>query len=142
MHSHNPSGLLVRSAFHLALAALGLGLRVACRCSARFRSQLTAERTVQIGSADGVFYRYEFATRSVTARSGWTANAAVSLCFDNARLGVITLVSPQAVGRIVRALLDRLAEYEGNAVLVLWFFGLTRYVLPLARSKPLPAPLP
>jgi hypothetical protein len=131
-----------RVLFRWALAGLGLGLRLACRWSARFRAQVAHERTVEIGSADGVARRYEFSPRGVTSRPGRADHPDVGVCFDNARLGLVTLVSPHAVGRIVRALLDRSAQYEGNAVLVLWFFGLTRFVLPLGRMAPLRTPLP
>ena len=44
---------------------------------------------------------------------------------------------PHAVGKFVRALLDGTAEYQGNAVLLLWFYGLTRFVLPIGRMGPL-----
>lgn len=142
MHTTEPSGPLVRASFRLALAGLGIGLRLACRCSGRFRSQLTGKRTVQIGSADGVVHHYVFGVRALVSRAGPADETSVDLCFDNARLGVITLVSPRAIGRIVRALLERRATYTGNAVLVLWFFALTRFVLPLARTAPLRTPLP
>jgi hypothetical protein len=142
MNSRNPSSRLMQLLFRSVLVALGMGLQLAFRWSGRFRSQLAHPRTVQVGSADGVFHHYRFAPRGVTSQAGRLDNPDVGICFDNALLGLITLASPHAVGRIVHALLDRAAEYEGNAVLVLWFFGLTRFVLPLGRTAPLHAPLP
>jgi hypothetical protein len=142
MRSRNPGGPLTRVLFRCALAGLGVGLQLACRWSARFRGQLAHARTVEVGSADGVFHRYEFSLQGVKSRAGRADKPDVGLCFDNARLGLVTLISPHAVGRIVHALLERSAEYEGNAVLVLWFFGLTRFVLPIGRTAPLPTPLP
>lgn len=142
MHSRKPSDPLSRVLFRWALAGLGLGLQLACRWSTRFSGQIAHARTVEIGSADGVRHRYVLSAGGVTSCPGWADSPDVRLCFDNARLGLRTLVSPHAVGRIVRALLDRSAEYEGNAVLVLWFFGLTRFVLPIARTAPLRTPLP
>lgn len=142
MRSRNPSGHLWRAAFGAALTALGLGLEIARRHSARFRAQLAHPRTVQIGSADGVCHHYAFSSGGVSSRSGAAEGSDVSLCFDNARLGLKTLLSPHAVGRIVHALLERDAEYHGNAVLVLWFFALTRYVLPVGRTAAQPQALP
>ena len=136
MHSRNPSGHLWRAAFGATLALLGCGLEVARRSSTRFRAQLAHVRTVQVGSADGVCHHYSFSAGRVSSRRGAAEGADVSLCFDNAGLGLKTLLSPHAVGRIVHALLARDAEYQGNAVLVLWFFALTRYVLPVGRTAP------
>ena len=140
--SRNPSGPLTRAMFRGTLAFLGLALCVACRASSRFRSQVAHPRTVYIGSADGVHRVFYFTPRAVSSRAGRIENPSVGLCFDNAWLGIVTLLSPCAVGRIVNALLDRAAEYEGNAVLVLWFFALTRFVLPIGRTAPLKSPPP
>lgn len=136
MHARNPSSRVCRAAFGAALAVLGFGLEIARRSSARFRAQLAHPRTVQVGSADGVYHHYTFSVERVSSRRGTAGATDVSLCFDNALLGLTTLLSPRAVGRIVHALLARDAEYNGNAVLVLWFFALTRYVLPVGRTAP------
>lgn len=125
---------MVKSIFRLVLATLGTGIELACRLSDTFRRQVTRDLIVQIGSADGVFHHYVFTPRAVTSRTGPTIAPTLSLCFDNARQGCITLASPRAVGRVVHALLERTAEYQGNAVLLLWFYGLTRFVLPIGRT--------
>lgn len=142
MTSRSPSGPLMRALFQFTLIALGAGLRLACLLSASFRSQLAHPRTVQVGSNDGVCRHYIFTRRAVRSVAGRIERPDVGLYFDRASLGLIVLASPDAVGRIVRALLGERATYEGNAVLVLWFFALTRYVLPIGRSKPLKLPPP
>ena len=142
MRSHNPRGWLDQSLFKLVLAALGAGMVLACRLSDAFRRQVTRDLTIQIGSAEGVFHHYVFAPRAVTSHAGTAAAPTLSLCFDNARQGWLALVSPRAVGKIVHALLEGHAEYAGNAVLVLWLYGLTRFVLPIGRTKPLAIPPP
>ncbi len=145
MRSIDPGAWFNRRLFALSLTFLGLGLRLACRCSERFRSQLTRDVTIQISSADDVCHHYAFTSRAVSARAGAAGAAGVatlSLCFDTAGLGIRTLLSPRAVGRIVHALLERSATYHGNAVFVLWFYGLTRFVLPFGRQTPLAVPLP
>jgi hypothetical protein len=142
MRSTNPSGWMMKTLFKLALSALGIAMELACRLNKNFRQQVTRELTIQIGSADGIFHHYRFAPRTITSRAGPAIAPTLNLCFDNARLGFVTLVSPHAVERIVHALLDRSAEYQGNAVLVLWFYGLTRFVLPIGRTARLRVPLP
>jgi hypothetical protein len=142
MHSHNPRGWVDKSLFKLMLSALGMGLVLACRLSDAFRRQVTRDLTIQIGSADGVFHHYVFAPRTVISRAGTATAPTLNLCFDNARQGWLALVSPHTVGKIVHALLEGHAEYSGNAVLLLWFYGLTRFVLPIGRTKPLAIPLP
>lgn len=137
-----PSGPITRALFVLTLDALGMGLRLAASLSPRLRSQLSGCRTIQIGSCDGVHRHYRCLLRTVRTASGEADAPDVSLCFDNAGLGLRTLLATDAVGRIVRALLARRATYTGNAVLVLWFFGLTRFVLPVGRSAPLKRELP
>ena len=142
MRSHSASGWLMRSIFRLLLAVLGIGLELACRFSKNFRLQVTRDLTVQVGSSDGVFHHYTFAPRAVKSRAGQVSSPTLNLVFCNAYLGFITLISPRACGKIVHALLQGNAEYEGNAVLLLWFFGLTRFVLPIGRTKPLQAEPP
>lgn len=137
MTSSNPSGRMVRSIFRLLLATLGTGMELACRLSETFRWQVTRDLTIQLGSADGVVHYYVFAPRTVTSHTGPALAPTLSLCFDNAHQGCVTLLSPYAVGKIVHALLDGTAEYQGNAVVLLWFYGLTRFVLPIGRMGPL-----
>ncbi len=142
IRSRHPRGWVDRSLFRAVLWALGLGLVAACRLSVAFRRQVTRDVTVQIGSAEGVHHHYVFASRTVRSCAGSASAPTLSLSFDNARQGWRALVSPRAVGRIVHALLEGHAEYSGNAVLMLWFYGLTRFVLPIGRTRPLAVPLP
>jgi hypothetical protein len=142
MISYNPSGWVGKSLFRLVLFTLGMGMELACRLSETFRRQVTRDLTIQIGSADGVFHQYAFASRAVTSRSRSPVAPTLALCFSSANQGFITLLSPHAVGRIVHALLEGSVEYQGNAVLLLWFYGLTRFVLPIGRTGPLPVALP
>ena len=68
--------------------------------------------------------------------------ATVSLRFEDAGQAFWWLLSPHAVGHIVKATLSRRAVIEGNPLLFLWFFGLTRIVIPVNRQRPLRRPLP
>ena len=129
--------------FRFMLSALGLGLEIACRFSANFRRQVARDLTVEIGSVDGVFHHYTFTPRKVASHPG-TANSTplLALHFASARQGLLALVSPRAVGKIVHALLEGGAVYKGNATLLLWFFCLTRFVMPFGKTGPLRVALP
>jgi hypothetical protein len=137
-------GILARKGFGALLATLGFLMEQAGRRSRRFRSQITRDVVVEITSADGVARHYVFAAdrRAMSSRPGPATGPTVALCFESAGLGFLTLLSPRAVGRIVQALLARRATVQGNAVLLLWFYGLTRMVIPLGRQRPLREPLP
>jgi hypothetical protein len=126
------------------LAALGLLMNQAGRYSRAFRRQVTRDVVVEIGSRDGVAHHYVFdgRTRSVASRRGPATEATVSLCFESAGQGFWSLLSPNAVGHIVKATLNRRAVIEGNPLVFLWFYGLTRIVMPINRQRPLRRPLP
>jgi hypothetical protein len=135
---------VTKAGFRLLLAALGLLMEQGSRRSRRFRSQLTRDLVVELSSADGVAHHYVFVVegRSVSSRRGPAPQAAVGVCFESAALGLGVLLSPRAIGRTVQAALERRATIAGNAVLLLWFYGLTRMVFPVGRQKPLRRPLP
>ena len=137
-------GVVARRAFGALLAVLGFLMEQAARWSGRFRNQVTRDVVVEIGSGDGVARHFVFAAdrRAMTSRPGPAERPAVVLCFESAGLGFVTLLSPRAVGRIVQALLARRATVAGNAVLLLWFYGLTRMVIPYGRQRALREPLP
>lgn len=145
MKLNDPSNWFVQFIFKSALVFLGIGLKVACRFSKTFRTQITRDVIIQAGSAEGIVQHYVFAPGKINSYSGPSNNTSIetlSLTFDNAWLALVILLSPGTCGSINRALLDHKAEYEGNAVLLLWFWPLTRYVLPYDKVGPLKRPLP
>ena len=132
-----------RVTFRVALVLLGLGMYVACRRNANFRRQVTRSLTIEVGSADGIFHHFVFTPRAVVSRAcAAPSSPTLLLHFANARQGLFALASPHAIGKIIQALLEGGAVYRGNATLVLWFFCLTRFVLPIGKIGPLRAPLP
>jgi hypothetical protein len=133
-----------KTAFRALLATLGLMMEQASRRSRRFKSQITRDLVVEITTSDGLAHHYEFVSgrREVVSRAGRAPSAAVSVNFETSRLGFLSLSAPDAVGRIVKLLLARRATVAGNPVLLLWFYGLTRHVIPLGRQRPLKHPLP
>lgn len=130
--------------FQTVLAALGALMEQAARRSPAFWRQITRDLTVEISSRDGVAQHYVFRRdgRTVESCPGPAAAPSVALTFDTGWQGARALASPKAVGVIVKATLARTATITGNPALLLWFYGLTRVVVPLGRTAPLADPLP
>ena len=130
--------------FGVLLAVLGFLMEVASRLHPTFRRQVTRDLVVEVSSADGAAHHYAFTARSrrAVSRRGPAAEPTIALRFDSASLGLLCLLSPHSVGRIVRALQAERATVRGNPVLLLWFYGLTRVVIPYARQRRVGTPLP
>jgi hypothetical protein len=113
------------------LAVLGLMLRVGRRFLPRMREQITTDLVLEIRSADGVAHHY------VSSHAGRAPGPTdLTITFRTAMLGFRTLLRTDAVGRIVQLALADRVRYTGNAGYALWFWGLTRMVLPLGRQRP------
>jgi hypothetical protein len=121
------------------LAVLGVLLRIGRRLSPRMRAQLTTDLVLEIRSGDGVAHHYAFSgrDRTVASRAGRAPGPTdLTITFRTAWLGFRTLLRTDAVGAIVRLALADRVRYTGNAAYALWFWGLTRMVLPLGRQRP------
>ena len=134
-------------AFQALLSVLGTVMALASRRVNRFRRQVSRDLVVEIVSADGPQQQFGFdgATRRMhTSRNG-TKVADVTLRFGSSRDGLRTLLSPHAVGRIVEGMNTGETRIDGNPVLILWFYGLSRVVVPIGSSrrprKPAPVPV-
>ncbi|MBA3741865.1 hypothetical protein [Sporichthya sp.] len=134
-----------RVLLRVLLSALGLLLFVGSRVSRRFRAQITRDVVIEVTSEDGVAHHYAFTglTRSVRSGRGRApAPADLAVTFDTAMLGFRTLIRTDAVGTVIGLMHQRRVTYTGNAVYVLWFWGLTRMVLPYGRERRDRTPLP
>lgn len=139
------AGIMRRVAFKVLLAVLGGLLGMASRRSKRMRRQVTRDVVVEIGERQGGTARHFVFTagdKRVRSVGGRAPEATVALWFETPGHAVWCLASPWAVGLIVRACLARKAEITGNPVLFLWFYGLTRIVLPVNTQKKLRRNLP
>ena len=133
-------GILRRAgatALGVLLAALGLLMALASRVHPGFRRQVTRDVVVEVSGADGAAHHFVFtaATRRMASRRGPAASPDVAVRFDSGVQGLLILLSPTCVGRIVRALQAGRATASGNPVILLWFYGLTRLVIPYSRQR-------
>lgn len=126
-----------RILLRVLLAVLGLLLKVASLLSQRFREQITQDLTIEVSSSDGAAHHYVFrkANRSMSTRTGRAPASDLALNFERGLLGFRTLIRPDGIGAIHRLLLAQRATYTGNATYVLWFWSLTRMVLPYGRER-------
>jgi len=124
-----------RAAFQTLLRILGMLMAGASRTVPWFRHQVNADLTVEVTSRDGAAQHYVFtrATRRMASRTGPAPAPTVSVCFDTAGHGLRDLLDPHAVSRIVNGALDGRTVITGNASLLLWFWGLSRIVIPYGR---------
>lgn len=134
----------MRLVFRVLLLVVGGAMALASRSVDRFRRQVTRDLVFEISSDDGVSQRFSLhaGPRTMTLGGG---EPDCALRFATAREGVLTLLSPRAVAKIVEGANSGATRIEGNPVLILWFHGLTRIVAPIGRTRrprrPAPAPM-
>jgi hypothetical protein len=126
-----------QAGFKTLLRVLGILMARASRKNTWFRSQINRDMTIEVTSSDGIAHHYMFtrSTRRVESMPGPATAPTVSVRFDTAGQGLRDLVDPHAVSRIVNGALDGRVVITGNAALLLWFWGLTRIVIPYGRTR-------
>jgi hypothetical protein len=128
----------------LMLFAWGHGLALASRFDPALRSQLTRSFTLEVSADEGVarHWRFDGFRRRVTTRAGVAAAPDHALRFARAGDALRALLSPRTIGRIVAGTQRGSVRLDGNAAIMLWFFGLTRRLGAIGREPGPRAPLP
>lgn len=143
-----PSGLRSPAVpvFQVLLGALGTLMALASRVSPRFRRQVTRDVTIEVSSDDGarLAYVFEARTRTMSLARSASGTPDCALRFETAALGLRSLLSRRAIGRVVEGMNAGTTRIDGRTVLAVWFHGLTRVVFPIGRSRlprrPIPIP--
>jgi hypothetical protein len=134
------------AALQALLTGLGALMVLASRRVDRFRRQVTRDLLLEVRSADGALQQYRFhaGSRRLSLPRVAGERAECVLIFPSARVGLRTLLSRRAIGRLVEDMNTGGTRIEGNPVLMLWFHGLTRIVAPIGRTRRprRPAPVP
>ncbi|MBA2346893.1 MAG: hypothetical protein H0V81_01230 [Solirubrobacterales bacterium] len=134
------------TAFRALLGGLGGAMVVASHTSARFRRQVTRDVTIEVSCDDGACQAYVFSAKTRTMRLARVADGEphCAIRFDTAAIGLRSLLSRRAVGRIVEGWQYGGARIEGKPTFAVWFHGLTRIVAPIGPSRlprrPIPIP--
>lgn len=123
--------------FDVLLVTVGFLLTVASRFLPGLRSQVTRDVLFEFSSDDGVSRRFGLhaATRTIGLEPMSEARPDTSVRFGRARDGIRALVSTRTVAHIVEGMNYGDTRLDGNPVLLLWFHGLTRTVLPIGSSR-------
>ncbi|MFK0113806.1 hypothetical protein [Streptomyces sp. NPDC091217] len=123
---------------------LGHGLVLAARCSAALRSQITRGLTVEISADDGPARHWDFdAQRRRVATSAGRAEApALAVRFPSSGHALRDLTARDAIDAIMRDRIDGTVRVEGNHLLLMWFRGLLRTVVPIGGAGPARRALP
>ena len=125
------------AALQALLTTLGVLMALASRRVDRFRRQVTRDLLLEIRSDEGARqqYRLHAATRRLTPPRRPVERAECTLIFPTARVGLRTLLSRRAIGRLVEDMNFGGTRIDGNPVLMLWFHGLTRIVAPIGSTR-------
>ncbi|MFG2480838.1 hypothetical protein [Streptomyces fagopyri] len=123
---------------------LGHGLVLAARCSAALRSQITRTLTVEISADDGPARHWDFdgQRRRVSTSAGRAAAPDFAVRFTSSCHALRDLISPDAIDAIMRDRIDGTVHVEGNHLLLMWFRGLLRAVVPIGGAGPSRRALP
>ncbi|MEV6051995.1 hypothetical protein [Streptomyces sp. NPDC052107] len=122
----------------LLLWWLGHGLVLASRFSAPVRSQITRSLTVEISADDGPARHWDFdgQRRHVSTSAGRAAAPDFAVRFTSSGHALRDLTSPDAIDAIMRDRIHGTVRVEGNHLLLMWFRGLIRTVVPIGGAGP------
>ena len=124
---------------------LGHGLVLAVRFSASLRSQITRNLTVEISADDGPARHWDFDAqrRRVSTSAGRAAAAPdFAIRFPGSGHALRDLMSRDAIDAIMCDRIRGTVRVEGNHLLLMWFRGLIRKVVPIGESGPARRALP
>jgi hypothetical protein len=138
------SGPALVAGLRVLLWVLGDGLVLASRLSAPVRSQITRNLTIEISTDDGVARHWVFdgQRRRVSVSAGRAEAPDFAVRFTSSGQALRDLTSPRAIDRIMGGLMHGAVRLEGSALILLWFRGLTRKVVPIGRAGPARQALP
>jgi hypothetical protein len=137
-------GVVARPLLRLVLGALSVGLNVLSRVNGRVRAQVTRTLSFEISTADGVRRRWMFdgSTRRITSTAHPTGEADHRVHFRSSAQGIGVLTSTRAIDAAVDGLVRHRIQLEGSAFIVIWFYGLTRRVVKIGRTRGPREPVP
>lgn len=132
------------TALRVLLWWLGHGLVLATRFSAALRSQITRSLTVEISADDGPARHWDFDAqrRRVSTSAGRAAAPDFAVRFPGSGHALRDLMSRDAIDAIMRDRIRGTVRVEGNHLLLMWFRGLIRKVVPIGESDPARRDLP
>jgi hypothetical protein len=122
--------------FRFLLWMLGLLMARASRKNPAFQQQLAGkDLAFQLQTADGKIARH-FVVRDqrIKSRAGNFAEPAFVISFKDAEYGFATMQARNKQLAFMQGIQDKSIQVIGNAGLVMWFQGLTKYLKPRKKK--------
>lgn len=118
--------------FRFLLWMLGRLMAKASRENPVFRQQLEGRDMVfQLHTLDGKVARhFTVAGQRVTSKRGTTTNPAFAIGFKDAVYGFETMTAKNKQLAFMQGIQNKDIQIQGNTALVMWFQGLTKYLMP------------
>jgi hypothetical protein len=131
------SGRALETVLRVLLWALGYGLVLASRLSVSVRSQITRSLTVEISTDDGIARHWIFdgQRRRVTASAGSVEAPNFAVRFTSSGRALRDLTSHRAVDRILGDQTRGAVRLDGSPMILLWFDGLMRKLVPIGQAS-------
>lgn len=123
--------------FDALLLTVGVLLVVGSRFRRRIRRQITRDVLFEFATDDGVARRFGLHadTRTISLEPVSEQRPDTTVRFGSARDGLRALLSTRTVAHIVEGMNYGDTRLEGNPLLLLYFHGLTRTVVPIGSTR-------
>ncbi|WP_322981756.1 helicase [Pseudomonas sp. C11] len=118
--------------FRFLLWMLGRLMAKASRENPAFQQQLEGRDLVfQLHTLDGKLARhYIVKNQRVTSKRGPAEAPAFAIGFKDAAYGFATMTATNKQLAFMQGIQDKVIQIQGNPALVMWFQGLTKYLMP------------
>jgi hypothetical protein len=135
---------IARPTLRVLLAALGAGLAAYSRFKWSVRAQVTRTLSLEISTADGVRRRWYFdgRTRRITSTAHPSGEPDHRIHFRSSSQAIGALTSTRAIDKMVTGLAEHRMQLKGHAFILVWFYGLTRQIFRIGRTRGPRRPVP
>ncbi|HEY1028083.1 MAG TPA: helicase [Pseudomonas sp.] len=123
--------------FRFLLWMLGRLMAKASRENPAFRQQLEGRDMVfQLHTLDGKVARHFIVSNQrVSSRRGVASEPAFAIGFKDAAYGFATMTAKNKQLAFMQGIQNKDIQIQGNPALVMWFQGLTKYLMPKKKSE-------
>ena len=122
--------------FRLLLWVLGLMMGKASRTNPAFQQQLgDKDLAFQLQTLDGKVARHFIVKdQRITSKRGPASEPAFALGFKDAAYGFATMSAKNKQLAFMQGIQNKDIQIQGNPALVIWFQGLTKYLMPKKKD--------
>jgi hypothetical protein len=123
--------------FRFLLWMLGRLMAKASRTNPAFQEQLQGKDMVfQLHTLDGKVARHFIVKdQRISSKRGTVSEPAFALGFKDAAFGMATMTAKNKQLAFMQGIQNKDIQIKGNPALVMWFQGLTKYLMP-KKKKP------